>query len=220
MKKIKALLIPIFLSLFLVPATFIFAQEDTTVDEDVILYDTEVDTTYDEYDYPDYDLYDYEAYDSINDLEVSDTMTAGLAAISITIWLIFMLIGLASYIFSSYALYKIGQEMGYANSWFAWVPILNMIMMFKLGEQNPNLLFLLLIPGIGALIVSIFYLIAIMNITEKRGYDKLLGLLVFTGIGTYILLYLLAWKPKTGVSNQPVYATQTPTDTPEQSANK
>ncbi len=215
MKKIKALLIPIFLSLFLVPATFIFAQEDTTVDEDVILYDTEVDTTYDEYDYPDYDLYDYEAYDSINDLEVSDTMTAGLAAISITIWLIFMLIGLASYIFSSYALYKIGQEMGYANSWFAWVPILNMIMMFKLGEQNPNLLFLLLIPGIGALIVSIFYLIAIMNITEKRGYDKLLGLLVFTGIGTYILLYLLAWKPKTGVSNQPVYATQTPSDTTE-----
>jgi hypothetical protein len=90
-------------------------------------------------------------------------------------------------------------------------------MVLKLGDQNPLLVLLLLIPGIGALVVAILSLIALMKITEKRGYDKALALIVLTGIGAYILLYLLAWKPKSveaqPLPQAPVMATETPTET-------
>jgi len=219
MGKLKNIFLPVLVSLFLIPLSISFAQEDEVtpygteeddsviyesgpVDEDVVLDDTETENLYDDgyTAYPEFTPTDYPTDDS--------GIAAFLAAISIRIWFVSIVIGLASYIFMSYTIYKIGKEMGYENSWFAWIPILQSIMIFKLGNQNPNLLFLLLIPGIGGLIVSIFSLIALMNITEKRGYDKLLGLLILTGIGTYILLYLLAWKPKTTTPNQPVYGTE------------
>jgi len=225
MGKFKNIFLPVLISLFLIPLSISFAQEDEViqygteenesviyesepVDEDVVLYDTETENTYDDgyTAYPDFYPTDYP-----ND----SWITALFAAMSIGIWFVTAIFVLASYIFTSYALYKIGKDMGYENSWFAWIPILNMIMLFKLGNQNPYLLFLLLIPGIGSLVIGIFSILALMYITEKRGYDKLLGLLILTGIGTYILLYLLAWKPKTELSNEPVYATQTPTETTE-----
>lgn len=223
MKKFKTIFLPVLISLFLIPLSISFAQEEDPipygteeddsviyesepVDEDVVLYDTQTDVNLD-------DAYDYLDYSDQYPPMETPALTAGLAAISITVWFICIVIGLAGYIFGALALQKIGKEMGYENSWFAWVPILSNIMLFKLGGQNPNLLFLLLIPGLGGLIISIFSLIALMNITEKRGYDKVLALLVLTGIGTYILLYLLAWKPKTATPNQPIYATQTPPTT-------
>ncbi len=216
MGKLKNIVLPVVISLFLIPLSLSFAQEDEVmpygteeddsviyetepVDEDVVLYDTQTDDVL------------YDEYPPVDE----PVITAGLAAVSIAVWFTCIIFGLAGYIFSAVAMYKIGKDMGYQNSWFAWIPILNSIMVFQLGKQNPNFLFLLLIPGIGALIVSIFSLIALMNITEKRGYDKLLGLLILTGVGTFILLYLLAWKPRTDESNQPVYAAQTPTETTE-----
>jgi len=221
MGKLKNIFLPVLISLFLIPLSISFAQEDEVmlygteeddsviyesgpVDEEVILYDTEVDTTYDEYGI------NYQWVDPVDNYGMSEAMAAALATITLGIWFVTAIFGLASYVFTSYALYKIGKEMGYENSWFAWIPILNMIMMFQLGKQNPYLLFFLLIPGIGGVIVAIFSIIALMNITEKRGYDKLLGLLILTGIGTYILLYLLAWKPKDAI--------QTPTETKQKSA--
>ena len=94
--------------------------------------------------------------------------------------------------------------MSYSNPWFAWLPILSTIMLFQLGEQNPLLILLTLIPAIGPFLVGVFSIISFMKITEKRGYDKLLALIVLTGIGTYILLYLLAWKPKNTSSQSEV----------------
>ena len=76
-------------------------------------------------------------------------------------------------------------------------------MLFQLGEQNPTLILLLLVPGIGAMVVAVLGFIALMKLTEKRGYDKALAYIVLTGIGTYILLYLIAWKPKS-VQAQPL----------------
>ncbi len=71
-------------------------------------------------------------------------------------------------------------------------------MLFQLGEQNPWLLLLILIPGIGAIAVAIISVIAYMRISEKLGFDKLLGLLVLVPtIGNLVLLGILAWKDNT-----------------------
>lgn len=209
MSKIKLLVVSL-LTLLLIPTGYALAQEegDYAVDDPVLYQQEEApdygtDETY-EYDYDfDWDGYAEDLYTIQDDIAQDSAagflgmgaMFAFLAAYSFIV----IAIGLASYIFSSLALYKIGKEMNYQNSWFAWVPILNTIMLFKLGDQNPMLLLLLLIPGLGAFVVAILSIIALANITEKRGYEKILVLLVLIPVGMYILLYLLAWKPKTAV---------------------
>lgn len=236
MGKLKLLIIPIFVSLLLIPFSISFAQGEEVVtfespEEESTTYEvtTEEETPamdpsiYETEPVDDAVLYDVE-YD-ISDLsettELSEGATAALASMSIGIILFSGLIGLAGYVFFAVALAKIGKEMNYENSWFAWVPILQTVMMLKLGDQNPLLALLLLVPGIGALVVSILSLIALMKVTEKRGYDKALALIVLTGIGAYILLYLLAWKPKSveaqPLPQAPVMATETPAVTPTES---
>lgn len=121
----------------------------------------------------------------------------------------YVVVGLGSYVFLSLALMKIAQKMNYKSPWYAWVPILNMILLFELGDKNPNLLWLLLIPGIGAFIVGIIEIIAIMNICEKRGHDKMLGLLTLVPVANYILFGILAW----GKENNIPVAPETPVAT-------
>ncbi|MGI6423070.1 MAG: DUF5684 domain-containing protein [Candidatus Dojkabacteria bacterium] len=121
-------------------------------------------------------------------------MLAAFTGIYLTVGTIFFL---ATYIFWAIALMKIGNELKYKHPWFAWVPILNAIMLFELGDKNPLLLLLLLIPVLGPFIVLILMIVAYANIAAKRGYDKLIVLLILIPLGGLILLYLLAWRPKT-----------------------
>ncbi len=104
---------------------------------------------------------------------------------------------LGMYIFMALTLMKTAQRLGAENTWYAWIPILNTILLFKLGEQNPWLILLALIPGIGALIVLILTIIATMKICEKRDYDKLLGLLMLVPVANLVLWGMLAWGKKT-----------------------
>lgn len=204
MSKIKLLVVSL-LTLLLLPVGVMYAQEEEYVVDEPVLYE----------DAPDYDYdYDWEStYEDAQDLiyTTQDTLVedtaagllgAGILSIFAGVYtLVVSAFALATYIFSALALSKIGKELNYENTWFAWVPILNTIMTFQLGGQNPMLLLLLLIPGLGALIVAVLSIIALANITEKRGYDKLLVLLVLIPLGMLVLLYLLAWKPKTVVQS-------------------
>ncbi|NLZ24676.1 hypothetical protein GX888_02970 [Candidatus Dojkabacteria bacterium] len=217
MNRIKSLLLPIVLSVFLFPLMPIHAQYDLEeVDEieqeesyPINEEDTEWDLDWREdandllRDYEvggDFDLEKIDIDDAY--MEKLTPLAKGLAVLGVGIWLFIIGLAIAVYIFSALALSKIGKEMSYSNPWFAWLPILSTIMLFQLGEQNPLLILLTLIPAIGPFLVGVFSIISFMKITEKRGYDKLLALIVLTGIGTYILLYLLAWKPK-NTSSQP-----------------
>lgn len=213
MSKLKLFLVTL-LVLTLLPLGVVRAQEEEMpVDDTPILYQED---SPDEYMYTTDEGTDWDwewDYDTTDDLlyttqgqDAADVaaglLGAGFMALFAGVYMLFAIVfGLAGYIFSALALMKIGKEMGYENPWFAWIPILNSIMILQLGSQNPRLLLLLLIPGIGAFIVMIISIIALANITEKRGYEKLLVLLVLIPFGMFVLLYLLAWKPKNNLSS-------------------
>ena len=211
MSRLKLFLVSLLVLLLLPLGTVRAQEEEIPVDDTPILYEESApDEMVDEYTYP-ADDYEYDwNFEDAEDLlyttgeaDASDVaaglLGTGIMALFAGVYMIVVLVfGLGGYIFSALALMKIGKEMGYENPWFAWVPILNSVMMLQLGEQNPWLLLLLLIPGIGAFIVMILTIIALMNITEKRGYEKLLALLILVPFGMFVLLYLLAWKPKNG----------------------
>jgi hypothetical protein len=107
-----------------------------------------------------------------------------------------LLLGFGMYIFTSLALMTIAKRLNYENGWFAWIPILNIVLMLKMGDMNPWLVLLMLIPGLGGLAIAIITIIALMNICEKRGYDKLLGLLSIIPIANLVLIAMLAWGKK------------------------
>lgn len=202
MKKVKCTLLWLSLSLMFLPIGGIFAQEEeivtTTEEEQPILYE--------EYeDIPEEPIldesYDYDIDPSIYETtDISTTLDEGAFTIFWTLFTTYLLViltlGLGGYIFSSLALQKIGKDMKYENDWYAWIPIFNTVMVFELGKQNPWILLAMLVPGIGQLIVAVFGLLALMEITEKRGYEKILAILIFIPFGMFVLLYLLAWKPK------------------------
>lgn len=195
MNRVKTLGV-VFLSLLVLPLTTVFAQEEYQQEplEDPTLYYQQTVTD---------DIYElYDTADSYTDDISTDASAADIAAAWVAtvfaggLMLVWSAIGLASYVYSALALMKIGKGLGYQNSWYAWIPILNMVMLFNLGGQNPWLILLALIPGLGALILGILTIIALANIAEKRGYDKVIALISLIPLGAYVLLYLLAWKPK------------------------
>lgn len=103
---------------------------------------------------------------------------------------------LGMYIYMALTLMKTAQKLKAEDAWYAWIPILNVVLLFKLGEQNPWLILLSLIPGIGTLVVAILSIIATMKVCEKRGYDKFFGLLMLVPVANLILWGMLAWGKK------------------------
>lgn len=201
MSKIKLLAISL-LALLLMPFGFVAAQEEesTTVVDDSVIYETQ------DYDYylqaQDNDMNLNPGYYPSDGTDIGDSYGEIEDAIAILLGnlVLFGVFGLPFYIFSSIAMSKVAKELGHENPWFAWVPVLNMIQLFQLGGFNPLLLLLLFVPVIGQFAVIIISIIAQANIYAKRGYDKLLILVsLFIPFGVVVLLYLIAWKPKSVV---------------------
>lgn len=197
MNRVKTLGV-ILLTVLLIPLSTVFAQEEQqTVDDPTLYYQQVVDDITDQYEQQYADDISTTSDDISVGEEAWESILGGTALLFTGAYLIVsILLAVASYIFYGLSLSKIGKELGYKDTWFAWIPILNLIMLFKLGNQNPWLLLLFLIPGIGGLIILILTAVAIANISEKRGYEKILALLVLIPFGMFVLLYLLAWKPK------------------------
>jgi hypothetical protein len=135
--------------------------------------------------------YTYEGPEELEALFGGLGLLAGGIAMIISFGMFF-----AVYIFSALALMGIAKKLDHPNGWFAWIPILNAVLLFQMGDKSPWLLLIGLIPGLGALILLIISILVMMTICEKRGYDKLLGLLVLVPLGNLILLGVLAWGKK------------------------
>lgn len=127
---------------------------------------------------------------------------AALVAAVAAIGFILIPIAIGGYVYSSFALMKIAKKLEYDNAWFAWIPILNVILLFKLGDQNPFFLCFVLLPIAGPVIVFVLSVIAYMNLCEKFGRDKLLGLLKISPFGELILLGVLAWHKDSVVAKK------------------
>ena len=137
--------------------------------------------------------YDWGNTEYTTDLEGAEALTVAGLVFGGIFAVIAAAFGIAMYIYSGLTLMTIAKKLDQPNGWFAWIPILNVVLLYKMGNMNPWLLLIALIPGIGAFVVGILSIIALMNICEKRGYDKLLGLLALVPIANIILLGILAW---------------------------
>jgi hypothetical protein len=174
--KLFAILLATF-AVVLVPSVAL-AQLDTTYE------DTSLDW---EYDWDLDDSYDYDTGTAL--------ASAGVFAALMGVMLIpTIVMGLGTYIYTSVAYMTIAKKLNHPNPWFAWVPILNFVLLLQLADMSPWLVLLILIPGVNAIAMLILSVMTMMKICEKRGMDKNLGLLMLVPVANLVLPGLLAWK--------------------------
>ena len=76
-----------------------------------------------------------------------------------------LIINLAIYAFMAYSLQTIANKTGTDNSWMAWVPILNLVLMIKIADEPVWWVLLMIIP-----IVNIYFAIRILvEMSQARG---------------------------------------------------
>ncbi|MCD4756387.1 DUF5684 domain-containing protein [bacterium] len=188
-KNFLGVLLGIF-ALVLIP-TAALAQTLPSVDDAAAIYEDVTTDSLDDWDWDD-------TYDSLDDLDDYDTYEIGdeamLGAISAFIGLVGLIvllpIALVVYVYTALAYSTIAKKLDVANGWFAWVPILNVVLMFQVAGMSGWFILLTLIP-----IVNIVVMVwAMMKTCERRGMEQLLGLLMLIPIANFVLLGVLAWK--------------------------
>ena len=158
--------------------------------------------------------YDTSLYDSSNlgstyNSTLTDAQATAITGVAMlftgVILVVELVVGLAMYVYMGLTLSTIAKKIKAENSWFAWVPILNLVLLAQMAEINPAMLLIFLIPIAGAFYGIYFSAVAYMKIAEKRGLDKYLGLLIFVPVVNFIFMGYLAWA-----KIEPMKVTSTP----------
>jgi Family of unknown function (DUF5684) len=102
---------------------------------------------------------------------------------------LFMLFGLAGYIFVALALYTIAQKTNTENAWFAWIPILNIILILNIAKKPLWWIILLFIPLVNIIIAVLIW----MGVAEARRKPGWWGVLTIIPLVNLIAIGYLAW---------------------------
>lgn len=108
--------------------------------------------------------YDYNYNGDISQVAAGTGMAifAGL----MLIWILFVL---AIYIYMAICLMKIAKKTGTDNGWFAWIPILNIILMIQIAKKPMWWIIMFFIPFVN-IIFSIMLWMAIAEAVKKPSW--------------------------------------------------
>lgn len=101
-----------------------------------------------------------------------------------------LLIGLGAYIFIALALQTIAQKTGTPNAWFAWIPIVNIILILNIAKKPVWWIVLFLIPVVNIVISVLVW----MAVAEARQKPSWWGLLTLIPLANIIAIAYLAWS--------------------------
>lgn len=109
-----------------------------------------------------------------------------LAGMMVFIWII----ALACYVYFSLAFQTIAKKTNTPNGWWAWIPILNIILMLNIAKKPIWWIILLLIP----LVNIIVGIIVLMGVAEARNKPSWWGILTIVPVVGLIVPGYLAWS--------------------------
>ena len=114
-------------------------------------------------------------------------MEDSMPFLSASMWL-WMIIG---YVYMAVCLMIIANKTGHTeNSWFAWIPILNIILMLQVADKPIWWIILLLIPLVNIVMGIIIW----MAIAEARGKESWWGILMIIPVVGLIVPGVLAFS--------------------------
>ena len=95
-----------------------------------------------------------------------------------------------------YGWYLLDKKLEGPNPIWMFIPVLNTIEIFKLGDVNPWTLLWILLPIIGWAILIYYEIVALVNITKKTGHSGWMVLLIFVPIINYAYPFIIMPKDK------------------------
>jgi magnesium-transporting ATPase (P-type) len=115
---------------------------------------------------------------------------AGMTALASGFMLIFVLIGIALYVYYALSMYLIAKKLNVAEAWMSWIPILNLWPFLTSAGKPCWWVLLLFIPIVNILIIIYLW----MCICENLGRNKWLGLLTLVPVVNLVLPGVLAFS--------------------------
>ena len=129
---------------------------------------------------------------------------SALGALIVGAIVLFAIIAVAVWIYTSLAWATIGKKLKHKNSWLAWIPFARTGLVLSLGKFHWAWAFLYLIPILGWTVLAVLSIVAHWRIFEIRNYPGWLALIPIAsvipligglaGIAYLIILGFVAWK--------------------------
>jgi hypothetical protein len=114
--------------------------------------------------------------------------------------IIAIILSLAVYVYFALAWQTIAKKLKHKYPWLAWIPFANISLILQMGGFHWAWVFLILIPIIGWLALTVLCIIATWKIFEKRKYPGWFSLSMIIpqvgGILYLIAIGFVAWKDK------------------------
>jgi len=123
-------------------------------------------------------------------LAQSDDGSGAATALAGGFLLIFLLFGLAGYVYVALALQTIANKTNTENGWLAWIPIANIVLMCNIAKKPVWWIILCLIP----LVNIVIFILLWMGIAEARNKPTWWGIMVIIPIMNIIMPGYLAWS--------------------------
>lgn len=102
----------------------------------------------------------------------------------------FMLgVALIIYIYFAITLQAIARKTGTGDAWWAWVPIMNLLLLAKIAKKEVWWGLLCLIPLVGI----VFAIILMMGVAEARNKPNWWGILMIVPVANFVVPGYLAW---------------------------
>ncbi|MGA2629255.1 MAG: DUF5684 domain-containing protein [Terriglobia bacterium] len=103
--------------------------------------------------------------------------------------LVFVVIGLAAYVYMALALSTIAKKTNTENPWLAWIPVINIILMLNIAKKPLWWIILFLVPFVNIVILVLVW----MAIAEARKKPNWWGILIIVPFVGLIVPGYLAW---------------------------
>lgn len=111
-----------------------------------------------------------------------------------TFWAGYSLVILGFYVYLALALQTIAKKTNTPNTWFAWIPFLNIILMLQIADKPLWWIILLLIPIVNIIAGIVITIIVWMAIAEKSRKPSWWGILMIVPFVNFIVPGYLAWS--------------------------
>lgn len=106
-------------------------------------------------------------------------------------WIFYILLIIGSYVYYSMALMTIAKKLGATEkAWWAWIPILNVLLMLELSQQPTWWIVLFMIPFVNIVISVMVW----MAIAEARGKPSWWGIMFLVPVMNIIAPGYIAWS--------------------------
>jgi ABC-type Na+ efflux pump permease subunit len=113
----------------------------------------------------------------------------GIAIIGMFV-LFFLVFFVAIYVYFALAFSTIARKTQTPNTWYAWVPILNMVLLLNVAKKPVWWVLLMFVPFLNLVILVLTW----MGVAKARGRPDWWGVFIIAPIANFVLPGILAWS--------------------------